>query len=185
MIVGACARRLGSRAGPRTGKEERGFLAHGSKKVPCQFQASQCRGGSRKKYILERPLYRSRRQAGPPTASVCSTSRRWGAGGGGGGSVTKSGTGERVELGGRRPDPGAGSRGEFSFFNLFWNGEACLRAWNNCHFYFYSILRIKISVFHMFFRELPPIRFLSGNIWCDLFVSPRKCCAHQAKVKQG
>ena len=26
----------GSRAGPSTGKEERGFLAHGSKKAPCQ-----------------------------------------------------------------------------------------------------------------------------------------------------
>ena len=33
MIVNACASRLGIRAGPRTGKEERGFLGKASKKV--------------------------------------------------------------------------------------------------------------------------------------------------------
>ena len=32
LIVDACARRLGSRAGPRTGNEERGFL-EGSREV--------------------------------------------------------------------------------------------------------------------------------------------------------
>ena len=55
----------------------------------------------------EKPLYRSLRQAGPATASVCSTSRRWaGSHRAGRGSLTIFGIGGRVGLGGRRPDPG-------------------------------------------------------------------------------
>ena len=53
---------------------------------------------------------RSHRQAGPSTASVCSSSKGLGGGptgrGGGGGGVRKFGMGGRVGLGGRRPDPG-------------------------------------------------------------------------------
>ena len=52
---------------------------------------------------------RSHRQAGPSTASVCSSSKGLGGvprGGGGGGGVKKFGMGGRVGLGGRRPDPG-------------------------------------------------------------------------------
>ena len=72
-IVNACARRLGSRAGPRTGKEERTVSQKILRHSPC----------------------RSHRQAGPSTATVCISSKRLGGvpqgggGGGGGRGVTK------------------------------------------------------------------------------------------------
>ena len=55
IIVNACARRLGSRTGPRTGKEERGFLARvhgrvrgGARKVGPRMEGAGGGGGSQK-----------------------------------------------------------------------------------------------------------------------------------------
>ena len=85
---------------PQPGKEERGFRKGGGGGVV----GGGVGGG------LRHSLCRSHRQAGPSTASVCSSSKRLGGvpqgRGGGGGGVRKFCMGGRVGLGGRRPDPG-------------------------------------------------------------------------------
>ena len=92
-IVNACARRLGSRAGPRTGKGERGFLGKASKKGE----------GSR----LSRPPKSEGwgRFQGSQEGFQGVPSHR-GGGGPKKGAVRKFCMGGRVGLGRRRPDPG-------------------------------------------------------------------------------
>ena len=96
LIVNACARLLGSRAGPRTGKEERGFL--------------QKRGGGGGGWRVGSGRVRfAAVPAGPSTASVCALLPQ----GGGGGPGEGFGSGEGGPSGSacsRRFS--AGSRGE-------------------------------------------------------------------------
>ena len=90
-IVSACVRRLGSQ-----------------ERVLWRFEGGSQQGSrvfQGRSHKTQMPNSVRRRQAGPPTASVCSSPKRGASHrAGGGGCVTTFGVGGKVGLGGRRPD---------------------------------------------------------------------------------